>query len=477
MLDVERALQRSDRERKARKQAEALLEQRSRELYLANVELEHRLAELAAVQEQLRHKEASIRAIVECAGDGIMTIDEAGRIGLFNPAAERLFGYTSAEVAGQMIDVLSGSGSNAFAAAFRQLASRPNPSCTSGGRPEIEVMRRDGEIVMLELHVSRMNLDSERAFIAMVRDITERHRAEKQLKELQRQNIEVARRAGMADIATSVLHNVGNVLNSVNVSTALIGDHVQKLGIADYKRAIEMLQAHQDDPGAFITSDPRGKHLPRFLIELSRKMTARETEIHNEIGSLGKSIAHIREIVSMQQNYAGGAGFIEEVSLAEIIEDAIRMNGASADRHQIDMQRDFVELPRMLIDKQKVIQILVNLLSNAKHAIVEGQVRRRVIVIRVTKPAAARVRIEVIDSGMGISADNLTRIFSQGFTTRKDGHGFGLHGAANLAREMGGDLTVDSAGVGCGATFILDIPFKTTGTQNETAQPSGTPAE
>jgi signal transduction histidine kinase len=284
-----------------------------------------------------------------------------------------------------------------------------------------------------------------------------------ELKEAQRQNLVIARRAGMADIATNVLHNVGNVLNSVNVSASVISDKLQKSGLGDLRRATAMLEQHLDDPGAFVQSDPRGKHLPRFLVELSSQITTEEEAILDEITTLSKSIGHIKEIVATQQNYAGGAGYVEEVSLAELLADAVRFDAGSLQRHKVEVIQEFADLPRTLIDKQKFLQIIVNLVSNAKNAVVASPVSRRQVIIRLTRTEGNRSRIEVIDNGVGIPAENLTRIFSQGFTTREDGHGFGLHSAANLAAEMGGCLCAHSAGPGQGATFALEIPFEKAG--------------
>lgn len=286
-----------------------------------------------------------------------------------------------------------------------------------------------------------------------------------ELKTAQKQNLEIARRAGMADIATNVLHNVGNVLNSVNVSASVIGDKLRKSGLGDLRRAAAMLEQHLDDAGEFVTRDPRGKHLPRFLVELSSQMTTEEEGILTEIATLSKGIGHIKEIVTTQQSFAGGLGFVEEVSLAELVEDAVRFNAGSMDKHCIDVRQEFADLPPVLIDKQKFLQIVVNLISNAKNAVLESQSLRREITVRLAHAAGDRARIEIIDNGVGIPAENLTRIFSQGFTTRKTGHGFGLHSAANLATELRGSLIARSSGCGQGATFILEVPFTKAGKQ------------
>ncbi|HXY37196.1 MAG TPA: ATP-binding protein [Planctomycetaceae bacterium] len=313
----------------------------------------------------------------------------------------------------------------------------------------------------LERRVRDRTAELSEANEVLSHEIVERKRAEEELRALQSQHLDSARRAGMAEIATSVLHNVGNVLNSVNVSASIIGDKLKKSGINDLKRATDLLNQHMDDPGAFVTSDARGKYLPQFLIQLSQKLKSEEELILEEIQSLSKNIDHIKGIVSLQQSYAGVSGIREQLSLADLVDDAIRINSQSAAHHHIEIVRDYDELPPLLTEKEKVLQILINLLSNAKHAVIAGKKSARRIAVRLKRTDADRARVEVIDNGVGISPENLTRIFSHGFTTRKDGHGFGLHSAANLARELGGSLAVRSEGTGTGATFTLELPIKT----------------
>ncbi len=313
----------------------------------------------------------------------------------------------------------------------------------------------------LEHRVQERTGQLSEANVILSREIVERKRAEEELHALQSEHLDAVRRAGMAEIATSVLHNVGNVLNSVNVSASIISDRLRKSGVADLKSASDLLNRHLDDPGAFVSSDPQGKHLPQFLTQLSQKMSSDEQLILNEIKSLSGDIDHIKGIVSLQQSYTGVSGIGDKLSLADLLDDAIRINSQSVTRHKIDVIREYEVLPPVVTEKQKVLQILVNLMSNAKYAVIAADEVTRRITVRMKQVATDRVRIEVIDNGVGIPRENLTRIFSHGFTTRKDGHGFGLHSAANLARELGGSLTVQSEGVGKGATFVLELPFET----------------
>lgn len=125
------------------------------------------------------------------------------------------------------------------------------------------------------------------------------------------------------------------------------------------------------------------------------------------------------------------------------------------------VERDFRPAPPVRVDKHKILQILTNLLRNAKHAVEDfGRPAGR---IAVTIDAdGERSRIAVTDNGVGIAPENLTRIFRHGFTTKKNGHGFGLHSGANAAKEMSGRLSVHSAGPGTGATFTLELPVAKT---------------
>jgi len=124
----------------------------------------------------------------------------------------------------------------------------------------------------------------------------------------------------------------------------------------------------------------------------------------------------------------------------------------------VKVERHLAPLPQVMTDKHKVLMILVNLISNAKYALDSAPVGQRCLTLRLEAPAADRVRIEVRDNGMGIEPELLTRIFQHGFTTRDEGHGFGLHSSALAAQELGGMLTAHSEGPGRGATFTLELP-------------------
>jgi len=292
--------------------------------------------------------------------------------------------------------------------------------------------------------------------------LTSRARVERELAESSLNLIAASRHAGMAEIATGVLHNVGNVLNSVNVSATLIQDLVRRSRISSLTKAVQLLSEHAKDLGAFFTQDPKGRQLPDFLKRLAEHLQAEQATLIEEAQSLTNNVQHIKEIVFMQQSYSKLSGVMEPVAPALMIEDALRMQAPALLRHQIEIIRDFAGVPPVVVDRHKVIQILVNLLSNAKHALHEHGGAKKKITLRLRSGSDARVRLEVEDNGSGIATENLTRIFQYGFTTKKNGHGFGLHSGANAAREMDGSLTVASQGPGCGTTFTLELPTAAT---------------
>jgi signal transduction histidine kinase len=272
--------------------------------------------------------------------------------------------------------------------------------------------------------------------------------------------LESSRRGGMAEIATNVLHNVGNVLNSVNISTGLLVERVKKSRAAGLARVVELLAEHAHDLGDFVTLDPRGRHVPAHLAQLSEQLLSDQESMVIELELLRRNIEHIKEIVAMQQNYASVGGVKEMINVLDLVEDSMRINEGALSRHGVSIIREYEPVPPMNIEKHKILQILVNLVRNAKYACDESGREDKRMTVRVAN-GSGWVKISVLDNGIGIPPESLTRIFNHGFTTRKDGHGFGLHSGALAAREMGGSLSVQSDGPGQGAAFTLKLPCPT----------------
>jgi PAS domain S-box-containing protein len=295
--------------------------------------------------------------------------------------------------------------------------------------------------------------------MGIARDIMPKKRIEEKLETLHKQMVTLARQAGMAETATSVLHNVGNVLNSVNVSATMLRDGIQKSKIASLAKLTALLDEHTADLGPFLTTDPRGQQVPDYLHQLTDRLTAEQAGWTREVETLYLNIEHINKIIALQQAYAGVAGITETVSVSEMVDDALRIHEQAYVRHVVRVVRDYTPVQSISVDKHKVLQIIVNLLHNAKYACDAGGQPDKVVTVRIGPAGPERVRIEVADNGVGIDPEYLTRIFSLGYTTRKGGHGFGLHSGAIAAKEMGGVLAAHSAGLGQGASFVLELPL------------------
>jgi PAS domain S-box-containing protein len=289
-------------------------------------------------------------------------------------------------------------------------------------------------------------------------DVTPEQTVALELEKTRRNLLDASRIAGMAEIATGVLHNVGNVLTSLNVSADVLGKGLRQSKVETLSKLAALMHEHADDLGNFIVNDPKGRRVPEFLDSLSQHMLEERDRLTRELASLQQNIDHIKEIITMQQAYATMAGVVEPLDAGGLVEDALRMNAGALVRHSVSVVREFHPVPRVRGEKAKVLQILVNLIRNAKYACDDGGAADKVMTLRIKPGDPGRVLIAVQDNGIGIAPENMDRLFQHGFTTRSAGHGFGLHSARQAAADMQGTLTAQSAGAGKGATFTLDLP-------------------
>jgi signal transduction histidine kinase len=312
-------------------------------------------------------------------------------------------------------------------------------------------------------------------------EIAERKLMQEQVEQTHKQLLLVSRQAGMAEVATTVLHNVGNVLNSANVSAGLVLDHIRNSKASNVSRLAALLRAHGADLGEFLTRDSRGRRVPDFLSELGQHLDGEQKTLLKELKSLTANIDHIKEIVAMQRDYAKVVVLTEQVQVTDLVEDAIRMNDGDWSRQGIELVREFEPgLAPITVDKHKLLQILINLISNATAACAEVKRPDKRILVRVRRrlepaqapavdhstkagadlpPGEEKILVSVEDNGVGIPSENLIAIFTQGFTTRRNGHGFGLHSGALAAKQLGGKLQAQSDGVDRGAAFTLELPI------------------
>ena len=292
------------------------------------------------------------------------------------------------------------------------------------------------------------------------KDITVLKETEVALQKTHGRLVSASRRAGMAEIASNVIHNVGNVLNSVNVSLSLSQTAIKKCGVENLIKAADLLQNCKDEPN-FLSENPKGKVLPDFLRMSAESLVKMQSSVGEELDLLGRNLSHIKTIISMQQQYAGVAAFTEKVQLTTLVDDAIQIGQCTLQNADVSIKTNFVVDIEAEIDKHRVLQILVNLIRNAKHACEDADHDNpKQICVTLDQPTPDFFMIEVSDNGIGIEEKNLTSIFNHGFTTKEGGKGFGLHSSANTAKEIGGSLIATSAGKGTGAAFVLSLPMK-----------------
>jgi len=420
-------------------------------------------AEKGRLQEELADEISATLGIMDTAADGIITINDQGHIESYNKAARRMFGYEEYEVLGKNVSLLMPSPYHEEHDGYLERYRLTGDKKVIGSSREVVAQRKDGTTFPLELSISEVQLGDRKIFTGITRDITERQQAEIERERLHKQFEDASRQAGMAEVATGVLHNVGNILTSVSVSVGMVRKIVSQASVEKVQRTAALIQQHAQNLGEFFTQDPKGRQIPDYLTKLGAHLVHEQATIGQEVQELTTNIEHINRVIQMQQTFAKSSGGHQEpVVLHDIMEQALFINIASLHRHGMEVIREYEKIPPIVTDRHQVLQILVNLIGNAKYAVLgrEGDPGQLTLKIGWVEGNEDMVHLQVQDNGVGIKPDHLTRIFAQGFTTKKEGHGFGLHSAALSAKNLGGSLIAHSDGEGQGATFTFELPVE-----------------
>ena len=412
--------------------------------------------DLVTARDDLRRAETLFRNTFDQAPLGIVYAERSGKFLRFNQAFCAMLGFEP----GDLTDKTLGQ----FTCAEDAIrVTRELARLWSGEIQFVDLekrfLRKDGSTIWVRTTTGlvREGDDTPEYSVEFVRDVTARKAADEELERVHKQLMTASRQAGMAEVATNVLHNVGNILNSINISASLVIDRVKQSKAPGVTRLAALLQDKGAALGDFIANDERGKRIPEYLISLGEQLMGDQKMALEELASLRDNLEHIKDTVAMQQSYAKLCGVTETIAVVDLVEDSLRLNAGAFVRHGVTLQREFAEVPPITVDKHKVLQILVNLVRNAKYACDESGRPDKLITLRI-EAAPDAVRIYVIDNGVGIAAENMSRLFTHGFTTRASGHGFGLHSGALAAQELGGSLRVQSDGPGHGAIFTLELP-------------------
>jgi PAS domain S-box-containing protein len=422
--------------------------------YLLERSLSLSSEEMAELHAQLASERDTISTVICSLAEGVCAIDQSGAILFVNPEARRLLGLgaTESPIGTKLVDLVE------------HATVDQNPLATVLADPakfKLEDGRfaiGEGSETIVSCSIAPLGHANE-GLVVTLRDVTVRTQLEQERADLNRRLLEMSRQAGMAEVASGVLHNVGNVLNSVNVSSTVIADKIRASKIANLARIASLLNDNRTQLDTFFREDPVGMRLPEYIDKLAHHLGEEQQSMLNELTQLRGNIDHISEIVSTQQMYAktAPAALCEPEQITTLVESALRIVEASLLRHSVTVEREFEALPPVAVDRHHFLQVLINLIANAKRAVTQRAGDDRRITLRVTA-VPGKVRICVADNGVGIAPDVLPHIFRHGFTTEPNGHGFGLHSAALAAQAMHGSLSASSDGVNRGAVFTLELP-------------------
>ncbi len=446
------------------RKAETEKQQHTSNLETLNAKLEDRVANRTI---ELERSEARIRAIFDNVGEGIIVINDKGYIDSINPTAQRIFCVDRKDVIGMhVIFLLADKKYDDLTKCADYDDEKHNPFKTSNSKHAIELegKRMDGSTFPMEMIVTSMALGKNKMRTCIVRDITPRRQAENRLAEAQKSIVDAAHKSGMAEMATGVLHNIGNILNSVSVSVEEVSRIARNSKVKGLIKANSMLLDNMDNIGEFISNDSKGKKLAEYYLKVGEIINNELNYIIDESKSLSEKTTMMKEVITTQQAYATAGIFTEEFQVAPLIEDALKVQEASLHKWGVDVIKHIAKTPNVAAQKSQLLQVITNLIKNAKEATAENdnQNRHKEIVIEIDSYNEKTVFVSVYDNGCGIHENNLANIFNHGFTTKENGHGFGLHTSANSMTEMGGSLTASSDGPQLGACFTVSIPIADT---------------
>ncbi|WNM59381.1 PAS domain S-box protein [Candidatus Nitrospira allomarina] len=395
-----------------------------------------------------------VENILRSMADSLLVINADMTIGAVNPSLLNLLGYQEDDLIGQSPGLI-------FGEEFSQGAIIENlllQGSVSG--VESSFLTHEGEKITISVSGSMMqDLQGQfQGLVCVAQDITERKRMEEEKLQLHEQLMETSRQLGMAEVATGVLHNVGNVLNSINVSIGVITDLLKNSMVGDVGRISELLDKHREDLGRYLSQNPKGKQVPHYLGKLSEQLKEEQRVALLELERLRENAGHAQQCVAVQQDLAKPGGMTERVCVAEVIAEALTVNQKMLEETNVSVIQEFQEVPQLIVEKHQLLQILVDVIRNACQAM-ESAARRHLIVrIKLIIGPPDSLCLEVQDTGSGIPPDDITKIFGQGYSTKYGGRGLSLHHGALMAKNMGGALRAQSEGMGQGATFFLDLP-------------------
>ncbi len=272
--------------------------------------------------------------------------------------------------------------------------------------------------------------------------------------------------SGIAEITSGTLHNVKNIINSINVGIELSKRFYSSDAVKALKKASTMLRDNINNIEDFIVHDTRGKKLLEYYLAIEELMDEELERNKGYLESLETNVDSINSIITTQQVYVSGKED-DAVFIHEIADDALQILATSVDALKVTIDKRYDLTPKILVHKVKLVHVMVNIIKNAIEATIgEPDGRREIYLSTFTRESF--VRIEIRDTGKGATSDQVDQLFNSGFTTKDDGHGFGLSTSKRYLNEMNAEILAQSAGLGTGMKFTITFDLK----QDSESEPS-----
>jgi PAS domain S-box-containing protein len=411
-------------------------------------------AALASARDELATSKVYVNNVLRSMADSLLVIDANLTIGSVNPSLLALLEYGEDQLIGQSPGLI-------FGEEFAQGSIIENlllQGSVSG--IESSFLTSDGRLIPISVSGSMMQ-DEQGQFqglVCVAQDITARKQMEEEKLELHEQLLDTSRQLGMAEVASDVLHNVGNALNSINVSIGVITDLFKNSMVGDVGRISQLFHKHREDLGNYFSSNPKGKQIPAYLEKLAGQLVEEQRVAIAELARLYENAQNAQQCVAVQQDLAKPSGITEEISVIELVEEALTLNQELVEASQIDVSREFQEIPQLIVDKHQVLEVMVDVIRNACQAMASVSTKLLIVRAKLIPGPPDSVCLEVQDSGVGIASEDLIKIFGQGNNAKNGGRGMSLHSGALMVKNLGGALRAYSEGVGHGATFSLELP-------------------
>jgi len=400
---------------------------------------------------ELAEKEKRIRSIIDAASDGIIVTGSHGRIETCNRAVLDLFLRSENEIISyQITDFLK------LGVKDKEKLSLEKLLEGIALDSEFFVQRVDGKEVPLDIKISQSLISNEIVYVMVLRDVTRKKWREHEILKLHEELIIASRFAGMGEVANLLLHNMGNILNSVKISINILIEKNKEHRIDELSQIVALLRNNFDNLENFLKKDSVGKLIPEYLTEYLINITEESKFISTELASLNNRIEHITDIILTQQSFGTTTTITEEVNVNKLLDEALKLT--FIEKLKLHVIREYGTIYTIKSDRVKIIQIFVNIIKNAAESIMGFESLNMLLRLKTYAINEDLLGIEISDTGNGIPPENLSKLFAMGYTTKKEGHGLGLHSCALLIQNIGGHIRVESKGKGKGATFFLTFP-------------------